>query len=283
MIRLIVTDMDGTLLHDDKTMPKGIPSLIQRLRQNGIAFAAGSGRQYASLRESFAPCQEQMYFIAENGAICVDGICQTVLSAYPLPHSDVVRFIEAARALPQTNIVLCAQNCAYHEVETKQMMRHIAPYYHRHQKVADLTKVQDAILKIALLNERGTHAHVYPHFTAYQDRFHIAISAFEWMDIMPLGIHKGLGVQTLQRHLGVTADETMVFGDFMNDYEMLREATFSFAMKNALPQIKEISRFETRYDNENDGVPREICRWLADQQRLVREYLDGRSKKKQTI
>ena len=50
LIRLIITDMDGTLLHGDKSMPAGTLELIRELHARGIVFAAGSGRQYASLR-----------------------------------------------------------------------------------------------------------------------------------------------------------------------------------------------------------------------------------------
>ena len=46
----------------------------------------------------------------------------------------------------------------------------------------------------------------------------------------------------------------MAFGDFMNDYQLLQEATYSYAMKNALPQIKQIANYETKYTNEEDGV-----------------------------
>ena len=66
MIRLIVTDMDGTLLHDDKSMPDGTFALIDALHARGIHFAAASGRQYASLRDNFKEHATYMHFIAET-------------------------------------------------------------------------------------------------------------------------------------------------------------------------------------------------------------------------
>lgn len=89
MIRLIITDMDGTLLHGDKSMPAGTLELIRELHARGIVFAAGSGRQYASLRKSFASCAELMYFIAENGAMSVEGKSARVLDHHPLNIEDV--------------------------------------------------------------------------------------------------------------------------------------------------------------------------------------------------
>ena len=84
MIKLITSDMDGSLLHTDKTMPKGFFELIQKLKQQGILFAAGSGRQLASLQNSFQPVQKDMYFIAENGCITIDGSTQNVLDVHCL-------------------------------------------------------------------------------------------------------------------------------------------------------------------------------------------------------
>ena len=69
MIRLIVTVMDGTLLHDDKSMPDGSFALSDALHARGIHFAAASGRQYSSLRDNFKEHATYMHFIAENGAV----------------------------------------------------------------------------------------------------------------------------------------------------------------------------------------------------------------------
>lgn len=81
--------MDGSLLHTDKTMPKGFFELIQKLKQQGILFAAGSGRQLASLQNSFQPVQKDMYFIAENGCITIDGSTQNVLDVHCLDKGYV--------------------------------------------------------------------------------------------------------------------------------------------------------------------------------------------------
>lgn len=262
MIRLIITDMDGTLLHGDKSMPEGTLELIRELHARGIVFAAGSGRQYASLRESFASCAELMYFIAENGAMSVEGKSARVLDHHPLNIEDVHRFIRMSEQIPGAVPVLCGVKSAWYTTEDPADLRNITPYYHNHQRVSDLHGVDDEILKIAILHHGGTAEHIYPRFAPYRADFSIAVSAFEWMDIMPKGVNKGVGVRMLQKHLGITREETMAFGDFMNDLEMLQEAEYSVAMKNALPQIKAVCREETAYTNEEDGVIRWIRQWL---------------------
>ena len=69
MIKLIASDLDGTLLYGrDNTVSEEMFELIRELKNNGIIFAAASGRQYHNLKKLFAPVWQDMAFICENGA-----------------------------------------------------------------------------------------------------------------------------------------------------------------------------------------------------------------------
>ena len=67
-IRLIVADMDGTLLDDEKQMHDQFWPLIDELHRRGILFSPASGRQYYTLLREFADIADEMVFIAENGS-----------------------------------------------------------------------------------------------------------------------------------------------------------------------------------------------------------------------
>ena len=69
MIKLIVSDMDGTLLNDEKQIDKRIYSLLPKMRQEGIRFVVASGRQYPSLARDFQEHLPEITVIAENGAL----------------------------------------------------------------------------------------------------------------------------------------------------------------------------------------------------------------------
>ena len=62
MIHLIACDMDGTLLDDDKRLPRDLFPALDALRAQGVSFAVASGRQYASLRRDFEPVADRMLF-----------------------------------------------------------------------------------------------------------------------------------------------------------------------------------------------------------------------------
>ena len=70
MIKLIASDMDGTLLQNGETaISQRFFTQARRLMEQGVAVCAASGRQYSSLRSLFAPVAEGMYFLCENGAV----------------------------------------------------------------------------------------------------------------------------------------------------------------------------------------------------------------------
>ena len=82
------------------------------------------------------------------------------------------------------------------------------------------------------------------------------------MDCMAPGINKGQAVKLLQESLGISPKETMVFGDQMNDIEMLQQAYYSFAVGNARPEVKKAARFQTDV-NVRDGVLKILKLYLA--------------------
>lgn len=82
---------------------------------------------------------------------------------------------------------------------------------------------------------------------------YIIASEAAWIDIANANVHKGTTVEQLQRILNVTPEETMVFGDGYNDMELLVCGTYSFAVRNAVQEIKDAANFITR-SNEEDAV-----------------------------
>ncbi len=68
MIKLVISDIDGTLLSEGTTqLDPELFEIIRELKARGVMFAAASGRQYASMRHVFAPVANDIIFIAENG------------------------------------------------------------------------------------------------------------------------------------------------------------------------------------------------------------------------
>jgi hydroxymethylpyrimidine pyrophosphatase-like HAD family hydrolase len=88
------------------------------------------------------------------------------------------------------------------------------------------------------------------------------VSGEHWVDVMNSTANKGAALRGLQRALGITPAQTMVFGDYLNDLEMLDAADWSFAMANAHPEVVRRARHLAPSNNDN-GVLRTISRVLG--------------------
>lgn len=258
-IRLIACDMDGTLLDDDDAVHDDFWPLIDRLHARGIVFCPASGRQYYNLLERFEPIANEVIFIAENGTYVVrDG---AELSSDCLDR-DVARELvttarEAVGAGKDIGVVLCGKASAYIERTDPAFLAQVDKYYHRLARVDDLQAVSDDILKVAFYDFVSSEHVTAPLFAQFRETHQVVVSGQHWLDIMSPQANKGAGIRHIQQSLGLTRDQTMVFGDFLNDLEMMDEATYSFAMANAHPLLKERAAFLSPANTDN-GVVRTI-------------------------
>lgn len=259
-IKLLITDLDGTLLDSKKAIHPEFWKAHELLTRMGVTFAAASGRQLASIEALFRKISDSTIFIAENGALV--SYKGEDIHVNGLDMSLVTPFIHTGREIPRAEIVLCGKKSAYVENRDSHFISETRKYYNKLIVVDDLTTVNDNILKVAIYDPAGSETNSYPRFRRYEGQFKVSVSGAEWLDVMHLDTNKGAAIEKVQALLGISKSETMAFGDFLNDLEMMHAAGYSYAMKNAHPEIKRVSRFVTEHDNNNNGVVKTIMKWL---------------------
>lgn len=248
---------------DDKRIPEGLWDTLARLRERGVLFSPASGRQYATLAAEFAEVADGMVFIAENGTYVVrDG---RELSSDPLEPGVAARIVGAVRGLAAGGVdlgaVVCGKRSAYVERADEAFLAEVRRYYVRCEVVEDLTAVDDEVIKVALFDFGPVEETTAPALAPFADTHQVVVSGEHWVDVMNRTANKGAALRRLQRELGITPAQTMVFGDYLNDLEMLDAADWSFAMANAHPQVVGRARHLAPSNNDN-GVLRTIARVL---------------------
>lgn len=232
MIKLIATDMDGTLLNSDGEINTEIYDIIRKLNNDGVMFAAASGRQLMSLRRKFEPVADDIIYIAENGGYSVCGDEEIYVNA--LDRSLVDEILTETEKIEDTSLFMCGKKYSYTNVpELAEIMRN--PVFGYEIKcVDDLRNVDDDIFKIGLFDNvdprERTLKILKPKF---EGRVHMTLSGYNSLDFLNIETNKGVALKSVMERFGVKREETVAFGDNYNDIEMFEAAGESYAMRNA--------------------------------------------------
>ncbi|MFH8248841.1 Cof-type HAD-IIB family hydrolase [Microbacterium sp. B2969] len=261
-IKLIAVDMDGTLLDGDGHIPDELWPLLDELDEHGILFAPASGRQLATLRRSFDHARDDVVYIAENGAYVVRG--DDEISSDGLDPDFAASGIRRVRALTgrgfDLGLVVCGKRSAYIERTEAAFRAESERYYANLEIVDDLLEVDDQVLKLAVFDFVDAEQSE-PELADLRETHQVVVSGHHWIDVMNAGVNKGVALERLQRALGVTREQTVAFGDYLNDLELLDAAAYSFAMANAHPDVLERARHRAP-SNVEQGVLTTIRRLL---------------------
>ena len=267
IVTLVASDMDGTLLDGEKQFPPDFARIFSLLQQKKIRFVAASGRSFATLRHNFAQVLGEqaangMDYICDNGAFFVEGGKVSSISA--MDPRVLREMIRCCRQIEDIQLLLCGVHGTYHLPYTPIFAGKAKSYYINHREVEDLEQVEDVIFKVAICDLRGPQNNSFPILAPrFGDMLGIQISGPQWMDVMNPGVDKGQALAQLQRALGVSPQQTMVFGDFCNDIGLLRQAYYSFAMANGHPEVLRAGRYLAG-SNVQYGVTQALQAYLLD-------------------
>lgn len=239
MIRLIATDMDGTLLNSEKQPPADLPAVLDELCRRGIAFAAATGRDHTSVSRNLGSCAEKMMFLCDNGASLYRGA--QLLEAHPLPAHLPVRIWQILQRSGATRTLLCAEKTRYCTSDDADFMHQMQRHYPDTVHCPDPAAVTEPLFKISVWYpaEDIEAAVLEPLRAALGTEATVLHSAKAWIDIMAGGVDKGAGLRRLAALVGVQPEETMAFGDFYNDIPLLEAAGHPFIMPNAPQDLLE--------------------------------------------
>lgn len=259
-VKLIATDLDGTLLDTAKNLPVGFFDTIRELKRRGITFVVASGRQYYNVEKIFEPVKDDILFMSDNGTVvfhkgqCV--LCET------LDRAIVDEALEYAAAIPDTHPLLCGVKSVYGEPAAGNFIHDVSLYYEKRDiSVGAVGRglADDRIVKIALFDDLNAADNGYPALMKrFDGRISVALSGQHWSDLMPPGIDKGSAMRHIQKMLGVSPVECMAFGDYGNDISLLNACSESYAMANATDALKNSARHVMKWTNDEDGVKRVI-------------------------
>lgn len=246
---MVVTDMDGTLLNSNHEVSPLFFSLFEELKKREILFVAASGRQYNSIVEKLHSIKDDIIVIAENGGFAMHKEEELLSTPLNKPiRNEVLRTLNTVKKI---HPVLCGKRNAYLTGDSDEFINMLRQYYSEFEIVDDLSQVDAEVLKIAIYHFESSEKYIYPEVKHYENQLKVKVSGPNWVDISATNAHKGHALMQVQEKFSINPNETMVFGDYNNDLEMLACADYSFAMANAHPNILESANYKTLSNDEN--------------------------------
>lgn len=240
MIKLIVSDLDGTLLQKGLHIQERDREALHQAAEAGIQLCFASGRMHPEIVHVAKELKLKAHSVSQNGAYLHSAEGQ--LLAENTFEPPLIKELATAAATATLVTFLCAPD--YYVVaelsESNAHMRdnllaplHIIPH------AIDAAGSEFACGKMTYVGDMGELLVLQKRLlSAYGERIDAYISADDCLDIMPKQVSKGTGILALQRRLGILPEETVCVGDSFNDVPMFKVTPHSFAMAGSLPELK---------------------------------------------
>lgn len=235
MIRLIATDLDGTLLTPEGKLPEGIFALIRAFRKSGVRFAAASGRQYGNVKRLFAEEAEHMDFICENGAYVVaNGKKQARYFPREMAEEIVRDILSAGMELlisaPETCYVLSSASKIYTDDIVYRLRNTVTV-------IDNPVSVCGECIKISGYHAKGVAALAPKLQEKWNGCLHCDIAGRDWLDFTLA--NKGDGIRALSDSLHIPLSDMAAFGDQFNDDSMLSAVGHPYIMRHAPEPLRQ--------------------------------------------
>lgn len=242
-IKLVVTDIDGTLgpANTDR-INEEYYDVIRKLQEKGILFGGASGRSYYALSHLFASVKDDMVFLSDNGA---RGVYKgKELFSVPMKISECRELVRDVRKLSDCQSVWQSCEKTYFEKGDEEVYHIMKDYMHYDcVMVDDLLTLTIPSIKYTIYHPEDAESAIRGEFQEKWSKTHQLVCAGNnYMDAMDLHANKGTGLKKIQDYLGITREETMAFGDNINDIEMLENAAASYAVGDAREEVKNAAR-----------------------------------------
>ena len=261
-IRLLLADVDGTLVTQDKVLTDQAVEAVRRLRGAGVLFAITSGRPPRGMEMLVKPLDLQTPIAAFNGGLIVDPD-MTVIERRVLPESLVRPLVDLMRSFGLSVWLYRGTDWFVPDPNGPHVAREAETVKFSPMVMSSLAGLTDEVAKLVGVSD--DHDAVMRAAKAVHDRFgdHVTAAPSQpyYLDVTHPQANKGDVAQYLAKRYGISPDEIATIGDMPNDILMFAHSGLSIAMGNADPQVQRAARRITD-TNDNNGFAAAVDRFV---------------------
>lgn len=291
MIKLIATDMDGTLLNDAHEISQENQEAIKFAQEHGITVVIATGRAFYEANTPVAETDLKVPYICLNGAEVRDETFN-IMSTSHLNHSlvskitstlkekDIYYQVYTNRGIytenPQRDLEIyidiaerAGQKADVEKIENsiqKRIDNGTLKIVDNYDKIEDIPG--ELIMKILAFDSDLGKIDLVGQELAQSPNLAVSSSSRGNLEITHSDAQKGIALSTIAKQLGIDLKDVMALGDNLNDVSMLERVGYSVAMDNAAPEVKTVAKYVTD-SNENSGVGKAIKKFLKEENQLT--------------
>ncbi|WP_455543401.1 HAD family hydrolase [Intestinibacter sp.] len=268
--KLIVSDMDGTLLGDNHKITEENKIALRKALEKGIKIVPASGRIYNSAREHFDFLDINTPLIACNGAIIKETKTNKLIYKNSIPNDTCLKIIDVFERnkvyyqLYSENTMMCKNLSKADQKKTQERLKN---FFNDDINVYFGDDLKEEMAKHKILKIIAIDDHDMDKLNRVKEELsdiegiETTSSWFNNVEIMNKGVNKGEALKALIEYLGMDKEEVIAFGDNYNDLPMLELAGMGVVMGNADDAVKEKGDYVTSKNTE-DGVAKAIYKFL---------------------
>lgn len=291
MIKLIATDMDGTLLNAAHEISQENQEAIKFAQEHGITVVIATGRAFYEANTPVAETDLKVPYICLNGAEVRDETFN-IMSTSHLNHSlvskitstlkekDIYYQVYTNRGIytenPQRDLEIyidiaerAGQKADVEKIENsiqKRIDNGTLKIVDNYDKIEDIPG--ELIMKILAFDSDLGKIDLVGQELAQSPNLAVSSSSRGNLEITHSDAQKGIALSTIAKQLGIDLKDVMALGDNLNDVSMLERVGYSVAMDNASPEVKTVAKYVTD-SNENSGVGKAIKKFLKEENQLT--------------
>jgi Cof subfamily protein (haloacid dehalogenase superfamily) len=260
-IKLIVADLDGTLLNNNSGISDRAKCLIKELKNKGVLFSFASGRLHSALSSYAEELDLKIPLISLDGCLIkINGEGKVLYKSF-VPQRYVKRALEYSDQY-LLNIALCNTDSIYYTERNSVIPQMMEKFGAKYIEVPEYNGLTKHTLEITIASDYKDNVKYVRDRMSFPHTFGLNISYFKshsyegiyYLEIRKKGTNKGNALKILLRNLGISQSETAVIGDWYNDISLFLPKVLKVTLSNSLPELKRMADIEIQKDNNNDGA-----------------------------
>lgn len=270
MYKMIVCDLDETLLNDEGQLTSGNVQAIQAAVAKGVYFVPNSGRSYTSFQDDLDTLglkgKKHTYSISFNGGLIVENAGNRLLKKHTMDFEVARQVFDLAMASGGSVHVYTANGgylCHPLKWDTDFLTQRGVHFEILKRPNFEVFKDQ-LLMKIIvafpkMVDRKALKTKV---LAEVKTPVTVTFSSDRYVEFNPAQVDKGRATLELAQRLNIRQDEIIAVGDNSNDLAMIQAAGLGVCMKNGLPSIQEQAQYVTQQDNNHDALQEIIDRFI---------------------